>query len=505
MRYLWLFLLPFFLFAKPFKVATYNVENLFDARMQGSEYEEYAPKHNWTQRMVEIKLNHTAEVICDLDAEIIGLQEVENDNALKLLQQKLKEVGCAYPYRAISHKKGAPIQVALLSRFPIVHSRELEVSPSAFVRNILEADVNTNGHILKLLVNHWKSKSREGWESKRMAYAKVLKKRIEQLPKGTDYLLLGDFNTDYDAPYTLEKKLNDTAGKTGLHTVLGMTTDENSVVQNKARLYTLWQELPSNQRWSVKFFGKLGTPDHIVLPPSMFDCKGIDYVNDTFKVFRREYLFTKRGYINRWEYKKGRHMGSGYSDHLPVYAVFDTAPYKAVAAKTFTRQTQKIEYFYERESLDNDIVLNDAVVVWKRGRNALIKQTPQGRGIFIYGCAQRLEEGRAYDLLVRDIHTYHGLKEITQAYILENKGTVKADAFVWKLSDMRQNEFLRDITGTYRNKRLHVGNLSIPIYFKKGTKTPPEGARLKIDYGLLGYYKKLQLVVYSPDDFTILE
>ena len=71
------FLFPLLLFSTPIKVATYNVENLFDADYQGSEYEAYIPgKHNWNRRMVEIKLNHIAEVICDLNADILGLQEV---------------------------------------------------------------------------------------------------------------------------------------------------------------------------------------------------------------------------------------------------------------------------------------------------------------------------------------------------------------------------------------------------------------------------------------------
>ena len=102
--YLLLFFLPFYIFAKPVKVATYNVENLFDAVIQGSEYNEYTPKHNWTERMVQIKLNHTAEVICDLDADILGLQEVENETILMQLRQRLKEVGCQYTYLAITHK-----------------------------------------------------------------------------------------------------------------------------------------------------------------------------------------------------------------------------------------------------------------------------------------------------------------------------------------------------------------------------------------------------------------
>ncbi len=39
MRFLWLFL-PLFLGAFEFKVATYNIENLFDARKEGNEYKE---------------------------------------------------------------------------------------------------------------------------------------------------------------------------------------------------------------------------------------------------------------------------------------------------------------------------------------------------------------------------------------------------------------------------------------------------------------------------------
>jgi len=125
-RYLFLFLLPFLLFSKSFKVASYNVENLFDATVQGTEYSDYTPgKHNWNQRMVEIKLNHTAEVICDLDADILGLQEIENSLIFEALIKRLKRVGCAYRYSAITHKKGAAIQLALLSRFPIKKKKEV--------------------------------------------------------------------------------------------------------------------------------------------------------------------------------------------------------------------------------------------------------------------------------------------------------------------------------------------------------------------------------------------
>jgi len=211
MRIFLLFILPFLLCAKPFKVASYNVENLFDAAYQGTEYEEYIPgRHNWTKRMAQIKLDRTAEVICDLDADIIALQEVENESVFNALRQRLKRVGCPYRYGAITHKKGAPIQVALLSRFPLKQHHDLQVSFSPYVRNILEAEAEIDGHSLTIFANHWKSKSRKGVESKRLAYARTLEKRILSLPKNREYIILGDLNSNYDAYLTLPKRLNDT-------------------------------------------------------------------------------------------------------------------------------------------------------------------------------------------------------------------------------------------------------------------------------------------------------
>jgi len=522
-RYLLLCLLPLLLFAKPFKVASYNVENLFDANYVGTEYDDYRKSHNWTKRMVEIKLNNVAEVICDLDADIVALQEIENTNIFAQLQKRLARVGCGYRYAAISTKKGASIQVALLSRFPIKKYRDLQVSYSPRVRNILEVEVEVEGKPLVLFVNHWKSRAYRGVESKRMQYAKVLKARVETMPTSKPYIILGDFNTEYDAHLYLEHKINDTGGKTGLHHIIGIVNSSNQLIdtsdmlqtnKNKGQHYTLWKELALDQRWNTKFYGKKGTADHIIVPAALFDGKGIDYVNHSFNVFRRGYLFTKRGYINRWEYKKGKHRGKGYSDHLPVYAYFDMKPYVAEHIKLEkkpTREVKNIGYFYTQEHLDNEVIVEDAIVVWKQKNHALIKQTKEGRGIFLFGSASALEAGKTYDLLVRGIKTYKGLKELTHVYIAKEKGKVDVQKYMLRQNDLskkiayRQNEVLKDIVGIYKNKHLYVEGRKIPIYFKKKKSRPKNGSKLKIDYALLGYYKKLQLVVYSQNDFSVLE
>jgi hypothetical protein len=340
------------------------------------------------------------------------------------------------------------------------------------------------------------------------------------LSKSKPYIVLGDFNTDYDAHLSLEKKIDDTNGRTGLHHVMNIAKDgrlvtEPDMLQDFSGYhYTLWSELDLEQRWNTKFYGKKGTADHIILPPMLFDKKGIEYVNNSFKVFRKAYLFTKRGYINRWQYKKGKHRGKGYSDHLPLYATFDTKPYVPGADKIDIKtkpEVKNIAYLYTKETLENEVILKDAIVVWKYKRNAIIKQSKEGRGLFLYSCAGELKVGKRYDLLVRAVKSYKGLKEATHVYVLKSRGEGNISEYLLNQRDLakkisyRQNEVITNLKGIYKNRHFYVEGRKISIYFKNKKGTPPNGAKLKIHNALLGYYKKLQLVVYSTKDFTILE
>jgi len=520
LRTILLFLLPLWLFSSPFKVATYNIQNLFDVEYKGSEYKAYTPK-KWNKKLLEIKLNHTAEVICDLNADIIGLQEIENSKVFKLLIRRLKKVGCPYKYSAITSKKEAPIQVALLSRFPIKKHRELQVAYSPFVRNILEVEVKVNKESLILFVNHWKSKSRHGVESKRIRYAKRLKQRIKALSKNKAYIILGDLNSNYNAHLILNKKLNDSKGITAIGDILQTTINHKLVKKyqmnslNRRVHFNTWQELSHENRWSHKYYGNKSTLDHILLPKSLFDKKGIDYVNHSFNVFKPKYLFTKRGYINRWQYKNGKHLGTGYSDHLPIFALFDTRPYisselQKNLEESISVKVKDIEYLYTKESLENNIRLNDVIVLFKRGNHAVIKQSKNGRGVYLYSCAKGLKEGYKYDILVYSIKVYKGLKEVTNIKVLDKKEKINLVSFyknreTIEESLLKQNEIVRDIIGVYKNKKLILKGRKIPIYFKKKRNIPLNGTKIKIDYAHIGYYKKIQLVIYSTKDFTVLE
>lgn len=333
MRILSFLLLPIFLFALEFKVAAYNVENLFDTVKNGYEYKEYLPnnKHNWNQKNYQIKLDNISKVIKDLNADILALSEIENRATLLDLKQKLKLKGLDYPYYAIADSKKTTVKVALLSKFPIIKKYEIKTGYSKGVRNILKAIINIKNKNLIIYVNHWHSKRSP--ESKRVQYAKALKKDIDRLKDDQDFIILGDFNSNYNEFQTFKnnRQLNDTKGKTAINHVLKTIKNGKLVTKefikstnNNEYLYNLWLELDKKDRWSQKYKDKKNTLDNIIIPHALFDNRAFSYKENSFAKFEKEYLI-KRGKINRWQVSKrgkGRHLGLGYSDHLPIVATF---------------------------------------------------------------------------------------------------------------------------------------------------------------------------------------
>jgi endonuclease/exonuclease/phosphatase family metal-dependent hydrolase len=510
MRFLFLSLLPLFLNAIQIKIASYNVENLFDMVNNGTEYDAYIPnRHNWKRSTLKKKLLNISEVICDINADIIGLQEVENENALKLLQKSLRDVGCHYGFSAITHKPKSAIQVALLSKLPIKNIKEIVVNRKLSNRNILEVKLLIEGNPLYIFVNHWRSK--QAPESKRIRSARALKNRLEQLPKGLEYILLGDFNSDYDEYREMEPKHNDTGGKTGINhtlkTVLNGKIVREEVMKGKSRLhYNLWLELPNFQRWSHNFYGNRQGLDAILLPYTMFNGKGIDYVNDTFNVVKASYLFHKKGYIHRWQYKRNRHLGKGYSDHLPIVATFSTNPYHFQKRKSDLNEGT-IENLYK--GLKEPLLLKSVRVIFKSKYHAIVKQHPWGRAIFVYG-ANGLEKGHLYDMVVDKIKVYRGLHEIISFRAVYDYGEGSFEEYFYRggldfSNEKLENEVVREVTGRYRNGNFYLKGKGYKIYFKNRALKPKNGTRLKLHRVQIGYYDEMQLVVWGAEDFTILE
>lgn len=314
------------------KVASYNVENLFDLQKSGGEYDEYIPNtpSNWNEDTYKVKLNNIAKVIKDMDADIIALEEIESRQALLDLRFTLKQKGLYYEHYDIADRKDTTVKVAILSKIPFVYSKELYVTHNKEYRNILETKFKFGDKYLYLFVNHWSSKAHP--ESSRIVSAKVLKDRIEEIGKENNIISLGDFNSDYEEyiKFTKDRRLNDTYGKTGINHILETTKQKERASQTsfvKDSLYNLWYDKPEYERYSYIFRGHKEALDNMIVSQSLLRGKNIQYVDGSMSNFSKEYLF-KKDNINRWEISRGKvkqHKAKGYSDHLPIMAEFKIA------------------------------------------------------------------------------------------------------------------------------------------------------------------------------------
>jgi len=302
------------------KIATYNVENLFDLQRSGHEYKEYIPntRANWNIKTYKIKLQNISRVIKDIDADIIALQEIESLQALKDLRLSLKQKGLYYQYYKIANRKNTTIKVAILSKLPFQYTQEIIVTSSYKYRNILEAKFTLNGNDIYLFANHWKAKS--GPESQRIISAKALRRRVKEIGYDKNIILLGDFNSDYEEyiRFKRKRKHNDTGGKTGINHVL------RTINNTENKFYNLWYDTDENKRWTYIFRGKKEALDNILISKSLQQTNNIFYKKSSINSFKPSYLLEGKK-IYRWKttWKKPRkHKGKGYSDHLAVTAEF---------------------------------------------------------------------------------------------------------------------------------------------------------------------------------------
>jgi endonuclease/exonuclease/phosphatase family metal-dependent hydrolase len=312
------------------RVATYNVDNLFDLKRDGYEYKEYIPntKSKWNKRAYWVKRRNLTRVIKDIDADILALEEVESLQALKDLRATLKQEGLYYPYFKIADKKNTTVKVAILSKIPFVYTREVMVRYSFKYRNILEAKFKIGKEELYVFINHWKSQS--GSEKMRIVSAKALKDRLEDIGYDKNIIILGDFNSDYEEykRFKRSKRHNSTNGYTGINDVLktkNQTSKAKYVKCKEGSFYNLWYDTDKQYRYSYIYKGHKQALDNIIVSPSLLKEDTLHYIKNSITNLHKRYLF-KGKYIYRWQTTYGRvrvHKAKGFSDHLPVMADFE--------------------------------------------------------------------------------------------------------------------------------------------------------------------------------------
>jgi endonuclease/exonuclease/phosphatase family metal-dependent hydrolase len=185
-------------------IVSYNLENLFDAEQNGSEYSEFLPSAGWDVEDVQERLQRAAQAVssCRPGVDILVLTEIEN---AALLDSFLEDfvVDRPMPYRGFAAAPEGATGVAIASRFPIVKLRSLQPRSGDYppLRPLLEARIAVRDCELVVFANHWKSR-RGGvaaTEGLRRASAAILRQRLEELATREPDLAVvvaGDLNAE---------------------------------------------------------------------------------------------------------------------------------------------------------------------------------------------------------------------------------------------------------------------------------------------------------------------
>lgn len=248
------------LFSSELKIATYNVENLFDDKISGSEYSDFK-SNRWNSAKYQQKLRKISRVLRELNADVVALNEIENENVIKELANL-----SGYKFYKFATLKGSPVGLGLLSRYRISDS-QIYVVPDVKTRPILMSRVEFEGHSIEFFVAHFPAAKNP--LKHRIAAANTMKKAVKNSKNG---VILGDLNSNYGYKFLLN----------GLD---GWTN--------------LWEFLPSYQRSSYKN-GKSAI-DHIILSKDLMG-KNLRYKDGSFGVFKANFI------------------DDSYSDHYPLYA-----------------------------------------------------------------------------------------------------------------------------------------------------------------------------------------
>lgn len=406
-----LFSLFIFTFSAEIKIASYNAENLFDGVTQGTEYPDFRG-NNWNNVKFQKKLNETTKYLKALNADIVALQEIENEDVLKILAKNLD-----YKFFKFSKDKNSPFGVGILSRLEIKNS-EIFRNKEIKTRDILRADFVFEGQNFSVFNTHFLSYKNS--EIKRKANAKFLEKSVKNAKNA---LILGDFNTEY-----------------GYNSLLKDIENQNFT--------NLWKFVNKSSQRSHKSGRAI---DHALLSAKFFDGQKIDYKIGSFGVF------------------KGGILSSNPSDHNAIYFTISSEISKAKISQNEPKIATIGEIYGDINA--KNVTLKNAIVTFKDKNGFAISQNR--RGIYVFDRHNNAKIGDVVDILVKDYEIYQRNFQISEYEILkmhENLADVRPYLLnIDELSNARSGDVFGAFSGEVKDGYITLKNQKIKI-FKKGEK-----------------------------------
>lgn len=297
-------------------IMNWNTQTFFDTTVHGTEYSDFKKKNdNWTVTSYKNRVKRLCSVIEATNADIVVLEEIENQAVVFDIINNLKYQGIPqkkYEYSFFYKNDNDVFGNAILSRMalvnPKIHQVHTEISEKQpQLRPIIEISILPKKDIgnfsektrqdsllnakkkLTLFVSHWKSKS--GGEGKTALWRSFQESLLTTAAGASfsSYLVFcGDFNRDLEE-FTKNEK-------------------NNIIFSNKQQeilLHSPW--LNSQEKGSYFYKNQWNKIDHFFLSEAI--------TLEDFYVYK-ENITKEDGTPLRFNL----YNGEGYSDHLPIVA-----------------------------------------------------------------------------------------------------------------------------------------------------------------------------------------
>ncbi len=291
---------------EPLSIGFWNAENLFDLENNPEKNDdEFAigGSKNVNQKIYDLKIRHSSEVLLDLNVDVLGLCEVENYKVLSDLNDAYQERDYTIIHYESPDNRG--IDNALLydeNRFSIISSRAIlnQLKNGSNTRDILYVVGEYQGKVLHLFVNHWPSNygGKEQAIPKRALTAKLIIEEIELIKKADKFaeiILIGDFNEDPD--------------------------EENIQLLKQVGLSSLMKPLMGQPKVGTYVYrGKDYFYDQIIINDLLNDSKDLSIIHESLYILDLPKYRQQEGNYKHYPFRfwAGNKLLGGYSDHLAV-------------------------------------------------------------------------------------------------------------------------------------------------------------------------------------------
>ena len=316
---------------KPYMVAFWNFENLFDIYDDPETHdEEFTPEgvKKWNEVKYQKKLSNMERVIFDMAAinkdypVVIGVSEIENRSVLEDFVNQPKLKGAKYRICHFDSPDARGVDVAFLYRadvFKLEGSDNIKLNvpelPNFRTRDLVVMWGTIEGEPFYFLVSHWPSRlgGKEASQFKRDACARQIreiKDSLLQANPATKVVVMGDFNDD-----ATDASLVKIMGAKGKLKELQTGDFFNPYYQMlKAGLGTLAYQ----DSWNL--FDNICVTENLVNGTygKLRLIKGKKFYGN---IFTRPYMLQQEGQYKGYPLRTfvTNNFQNGFSDHFPVY------------------------------------------------------------------------------------------------------------------------------------------------------------------------------------------